>query len=242
MLGGCLANVFFARLNEATVRVLQQNGCEVVVPADQTCCGALQVHSGAKADAQRCARQNIDAMVDGGYDAIITDAAGCGSTLKEYHHLLADDPAYAERARRFVALVKDVTEFLASIDLNPRLAPLSCVVTYQDSCHLAHGQKIKVAPRVLLRQIPGITLIEMANADVCCGSAGIYNVVQNEMAMAILARKMDAVNASGAQVIATANPGCMLQLRAGVELHGRPGQRVMHVVELLDEAYRAYEG
>lgn len=237
VLGGCMANVFFARLNEATVRVLQQNGCEVHVPGDQTCCGALHVHSGLKKSAQELAKQNIDALLAGGYDAIITNAAGCGSTLKEYHELLGDDPAYAAKAHEFVSKMKDVTEFLSGIELNRDMKPLSYTVTYQDSCHLAHGQKIKAAPRVLLRSVPGLTFKEMPMADLCCGSAGIYNVVQNEMAMAVLSKKMQYVNAVNPDVIVTANPGCMLQLRAGAKIHGK-GQPVKHVVEVLDEAYR----
>jgi glycolate oxidase iron-sulfur subunit len=234
-LSGCIANVAFARLNEATVRVLQKNGCEVVLPAGQGCCGALHLHSGLKEDAQKLARRNVDAVLDGGFDAIITNAAGCGSTLKEYGELLDDD-----RGRRFSALMRDVTEFLAGIELNRDMRPLDTVVTYQDSCHLAHGQKVRAAPRKLLAAVPGLTFREMPGADICCGSAGIYNVVQNEMSMQILATKMASVNVTKASVIATANPGCMLQLRAGVRLHGDK-QRVMHVVEILDEAYRAAE-
>jgi glycolate oxidase iron-sulfur subunit len=239
LLGGCIANVFFARLNEATVRVLQRNGCEVVVPEGQTCCGALHVHSGLRDEARRLARRNIEALLDGGFDAIITNAAGCGSTLKEYGELLEEDPAFAARAQRFSALVKDVNEFLASIELNRRMGPVPVTVTYQDSCHLAHGQKVRVPPRKLLAAVPGLAVKEMALSDLCCGSAGIYNVLHTEMAMAILEKKMENVNRTGADVIATANPGCILQLRAGVELFGR-GQRVAHVVEILDEAYRNF--
>jgi glycolate oxidase iron-sulfur subunit len=239
-LAGCIANISFARLNEATVRVLQRNGCEVVVSARQGCCGALHLHSGLTEDARRLARRNIDAVLAGGFDAIITNAAGCGSTLKEYGDLLEDDPSYAARARQFSALMRDVTEFLASIELNREMAPLDRIVTYQDSCHLAHGQRIRTAPRKLLAAIPGLKFREMRSSDVCCGSAGIYNVVENQMSMQILASKMEAVNSTGAGIIATANPGCMLQLEAGVRLHGAR-QRVMHVVELLDEAYQAQE-
>ena len=238
MLGGCIANVTFARLNEATVRVLRRNGCEVSIPGDQTCCGALHVHAGLTEYARRLARRNIDALLGGDYDAIITNAAGCGSTLKEYDHLLAADPAYAERARQFVSLVKDATEFLASIELNPNLGPVRAMATYQDSCHLLHGQKIRLQPRALLGAIPELSFRELPRADICCGSAGIYNVVQNEMSMALLKEKMEAVNATGADLVLTANPGCLLQLRAGVTLHGR-GQRVAHIIEVLDESYRA---
>jgi glycolate oxidase iron-sulfur subunit len=202
-LAGCIANVSFARLNEATLRVLQKNGCDVLLPEDQTCCGALHLHAGYGEEARELARRNIDAFLAVGCDAIITNAAGCGSTLKEYHELLRNDPAYAGKARRFTALLKDVNEFLAGIGLNPDMAPVRATVTYQDSCHLAHGQRIRSAPRKLLAAVPGLTFREMPNSD----------------------------------VIATANPCCMLQLAAGARLYGR-GQRVMHVVEILDEAYR----
>ena len=236
-LAGCIANISFARLNEATVRVLQKNGCEVVVPDHQSCCGALHVHAGRRAEARQLARRNIDAVLAGEYDAIITNAAGCGSTLKEYDELLHDDPVYADKARRFTKLMRDVTEFLASIELSPGLGPIRGTVTYQDSCHLAHGQKVRSAPRQLLARIPELQYREMPSADICCGSAGIYNIVQNAMSMQILSRKMESVNTTGASLIATANPGCMLQLQAGVRMHGS-GQRVMHVVELLDLSYR----
>ena len=234
-LGGCIANVSFARLNEATVRVLRKNGCEVVIPPT-TCCGALHVHAGRRDDARWLARWNIDALDTADFDAIVTNAAGCGSTLKEYGDLLEHDLDYYATAERFSLLMKDVTEFLASIDLNSELRPLELSVTYQDSCHLAHGQKIRSAPRQLLESIPGLELREMALSDVCCGSAGIYNVMHTDMALALLEKKMAQVNQTNAGVIATANPGCMLQLEAGVRRWGR-GQRVAHVVELLDESY-----
>lgn len=232
LVAGCIGSISFARLNEATVRVLQKNGCEVVIPAGQTCCGALHVHAGLRGEARQLARRNIDAFLSGGFDAILTNAAGCGSTLKEYGELLETD-----EARKFSALAKDVTEFLASIELNTRMGAVPVTVTYQDSCHLAHGQKIRTAPRRLLAAIPGLTFREMPLADLCCGSAGIYNVLHTEMAMAILEKKMESVNSTGAGVIVTANPGCMLQLAAGARLYGR-GQRVAHVVEMMDEGYR----
>jgi glycolate oxidase iron-sulfur subunit len=239
-LAGCIANISFARLNEATVRVLQKNGCEVVVPGAQNCCGALHVHSGLREEARKLARRNIDAVAGEGFDAIITNAAGCGSTLKEYDELLEHDPAYAEKARQFTALMRDVNEFLASIELNPRMGAVPTTATYQDSCHLAHGQRVRSQPRKLLRAVPGLEFREMPMSDLCCGSAGIYNVLQNEMAMTILESKMNHVNTTGAEVIVTANPGCMLQLQAGARLHGK-GQRVAHVVEILDEAYRNFK-
>lgn len=236
-LAGCIANVAFARLNEATVRVLQNNGCEVVIPSGQNCCGALHLHSGLKQQAAALARNNIDAIPAADFDAILTNAAGCGSTLKEYDELLAEDPAYAERAAGFRGKMKDVTEFLASLELNTAgMGCIEAVATYQDSCHLAHGQKIREAPRKLLKAIPGLTFREMPMADLCCGSAGIYNIVQNEMSMQILEHKMEYVEGTKASLIVTANPGCMLQLAAGARLFGK-GERVLHVVEVLDEAY-----
>jgi glycolate oxidase iron-sulfur subunit len=223
-------------LNDATVRVLQKNGCEVVIPPGQVCCGALHLHSGLVDDARALARTNIDAMLSAGVEVILTNAAGCGSTLKEYYELLADDAAYQKKAREFVRRMKDVTEFLAELGLNPEMRTLDITATYQDSCHLAHGQKIKTAPRQLLKSIPGLTYREMPMADICCGSAGIYNVAHTDMAMRILKSKMLHVNSTRAEVIATANPGCILQLMAGARLFGT-NQRVVHVVELLDEAY-----
>jgi glycolate oxidase iron-sulfur subunit len=236
-MAGCIANVSFARLNEATVRVLQRNGCEVVVPEGQGCCGALHLHAGMKDEARKLARRNIDAILGGGFDAIISNAAGCGAMIKEYGELLAGDPAYAGKARQFSALTRDITEFLGSLELNRSFGRVDAVVTYQDSCHLAHGQHIRRSPRQLLGAIPGLVLRELPGAETCCGSAGVYNVVHNQMAMQILKAKMDSVNLTHATIIATANPGCMLQLQAGVRLHGHD-QVVMHVVEVLDLAYK----
>ena len=230
---GCVAQVTFTPLNEATIRVLTANGCEVVVPTDQRCCGALAAHAGAREAARAVARRNLLAFDLTDFDAIVTNAAGCGSTLKEYGELLEGDP----RAQKFAALVKDVNEFLASIELNPRLGEIRATVTYQDSCHLAHGQKIRSAPRQLLARIPGLKLKEMRTPDACCGSAGIYNVLHTDLSMSLLEKKMEAIQATGADRIVTANPGCMLQLRVGVDRWGR-GQRVSHVVEILDEAYQ----
>jgi len=230
-LAGCVANVCLARLNEATIRVLQKNGCEVVVPAGQACCGALHAHLGLRRQARRLAKRNIEVFLANGCDAIITNAAGCGSTMKEYPELFEGDPAGRERAESFAMLTKDVTEFLASLELNRQMRPVPVTVTYQDSCHLAHGQKIRQAPRKLLGAIPGLEFREMPLADLCCGSAGVYNALHRGMAAAILEKKLEAAESTGAEVIATANPGCMLQLRTAAR------QRVAHVVELLDEAY-----
>lgn len=238
-LAGCISSVAFAELNRATLRVLTRNGVEVSVPQEQGCCGALHAHSGFREEARSLARRNIDAILPPGlddrFDAILTNAAGCGSTLKEYDDLLAEDSAYAGKARRFAAKMKDVTEFLVELGLRPPAKKLDARVTYQDPCHLAHGQKIRSAPRELLRAA-GAELVEMQHSDHCCGSAGIYNVIENQLSMQILDAKMEDVASVSAEVIATANVGCMLQLRAGVARRGL-NREVRHVVELLDEAY-----
>jgi len=236
LFAGCIAQVAFAETNRATVRVLQKNGCEVVVPAGQLCCGALHVHSGVRDTARELARANLEVFLNEDYDDIIVNAAGCGSTLKEYKQLFPDDTELSDRAARFQAKVRDVSEFLAALGLRPPTRPVPLRVTYQDSCHLVHGQRIRSAPRQLLRAIPGVELVEMDLADHCCGSAGIYNVAQPDVARALLAEKMECVRATGAQVIVTANPGCLLQLRAGVERFGA-GQEVLHVIDLLDRSY-----
>jgi len=236
---GCLANVSFSRLNEATVRVLQRNGCEVVLPPGQGCCGALHVHAGLRELGRKLARRNIDAFLNGGYDAIITNAAGCGSTLKEYGELLEHDPAYASRAREFSGRTKDVNEFLATIELNRDMGPLNITATYQDSCHLAHGQRVRLQPRQLLEAVPGLKFKELPLSDLCCGSAGVYNVQHTDLSMSLLEKKMQMAATTGADTIVTANPGCMLQLEAGGRLHGRK-QRVAHVVEILDQSYRSF--
>ena len=232
---GCVANVTFSALNEATIRVLTANGCEVVVPDGQFCCGALPAHAGVRDVARDLARRNFVAFASADFDALVTNAAGCGSTLKEYDHLFtADEPEYAAAAA-LANKTRDVTEFLAALGLSAQLKPVPARVTYQDSCHLLHGQKIREAPRQLLRAIPGVEFVELPFADICCGSAGVYNVTETKAALDLLAEKMACVKTTNAQIIATANPGCLLQLRAGVEIH-KSGQEVLHVIELLDRA------
>ena len=236
---GCIANLTFSELNEATVRVLARNGCEVVIPADQGCCGALHVHAGMRDLARQLAKQNIKTFLTDTYDAIITNAAGCGSVMKEYPLLFQEEEReFHEPARAFSALLKDVTEFLAGIDLNREFAPLKVRATYQDPCHLGHAQRIKAAPRKLLAAVPGLELVELKDTEICCGSAGVYNVVHNELAERLLEQKMRRIEETGAELVLTANPGCLLQLRAGVARSGNH-RRVLHVVELLDEAYTA---
>lgn len=235
---GCIANIAFARLNEATVRVLQKNGCEVVVPAGQVCCGALQVHSGMRTVARRLACANLEVFLREPFDAVITNAAGCGSTLKEYAQLFANDAEAHAMAETFQARMQDVTEFLARLGLRPPpRAGTGLRVTYQDPCHLVHGQRVRQAPRELLGAMPGVELVEMKLADHCCGSAGIYNIVHPEVASELLREKMEHARATGAPVIVSANPGCLLQLRAGARLYGT-GQEVLHLVELLDRTYQ----
>ncbi|MGB8837480.1 MAG: (Fe-S)-binding protein [Candidatus Acidiferrales bacterium] len=232
---GCVAQVTFSELNRATIRVLQANGCEVVVPDGQVCCGALAAHAGVRDVARELARRNFEVFLSEDFDAIITNAAGCGSTLKEYTHLFTGDDAAQARAQQFSAKMRDVTEFLVDLGLSAPLRPLPLRVTYQDSCHLVHGQKIREAPRELLRAIPGVEFVEMPLAEQCCGSAGVYNVTENETSLEILARKMECIGTTKARAIATANPGCILQLRAGAAMQ-KTGQEVLHVVELLDRA------
>ena len=234
---GCIMPQFFGDTNAATVRVLAANGCEVYSPPKQCCCGALQMHTGDRETARELARRNVDAFGPLQLDAIIINAAGCGSTLKEYGHLLSDDPQYAERAAAFASRVKDVSEFLAAIDLVPPMHPVPLRVTYQDACHLVHGQGIRNQPRKLLKQIPELELVEMKDSDVCCGSAGIYNLTHPDVSVELLDQKMEHVLATGASTVVAPNPGCSMQLaygaqRAGVDL------RLVHVVDLLDRAYR----
>jgi glycolate oxidase iron-sulfur subunit len=232
---GCIANVAFSQLNEATLRVLAANGCEVVVPKEQFCCGALAAHAGIRDAARELARKNFSAFLRDDYDAIITNAAGCGSTLKEYDHLFSPDEAEHSQARAFAAKTRDVTEFLAALGLTAKLNPLPLRVTYQDSCHLLHGQKIREAPRTLLRAIPSLDFVELPYSEICCGSAGVYNVTQTETSLELLAEKMRHAESTRAQAIVTANPGCLLQLRAGAAIH-RTNQEVLHVIELLDRS------
>jgi glycolate oxidase iron-sulfur subunit len=235
LLIGCVSSVAFAELNRATIRVLTKNGIEVHVPEKQACCGALHLHAGLLELARQQARRNIEAMESDECDAVVTNAAGCGSTLKEYAALLSEDPLFAERAERLTAKARDINEYLAEVGLREPARRIAMKVTYQDSCHLAHAQGVRSAPRQLLRHV-GAELVESPRPDSCCGSAGVYNVVEHEISMKVLDEKMGFVASVSPEVIATANVGCMLQFRAGVR-RGKMHARVAHVVELLDEAY-----
>jgi len=233
LFAGCVAQVAFSKLHRSTIRVLQANGCEVFIPTEQVCCGALPAHAGIRDVARRLARANLSAFRTEDFDAILTNAAGCGSSLKEYGHLLGAHDVGHDRAVAFASKVRDVGEFLAEWGLTAPMRRLPLRVTYQDSCHLAHGQKIREAPRQLMRAVPGVELFEMHAADQCCGSAGVYNVTQTKASMELLALKMESVRETQAQAIVTSNPGCILQLRAAT---GRSGIEVLHLMELLDRA------
>lgn len=231
---GCVMSTAFADVDRATIRVLQRAGCDVMNTAGQGCCGALNAHSGDLEGAKAMARANIAAFERDGDTPIVVNAAGCGAMLKEYGHHFRDDPAWAERAAAFSRRVKDVTELLAGRSL-PMRRRLDLSVTYQEPCHLAHAQRIVQPPRVLLRAIPGLELREMAESSLCCGSAGVYNLTNPVESRQLQQRKLDNAAATGAEVIVTANPGCLIQLQSGLAERG-DRTPVMHLVELLDEA------
>jgi glycolate oxidase iron-sulfur subunit len=239
LLTGCIHGEFFPQTHVATVRTLAAVGAEVVAPPEQGCCGALHSHAGDAETARDLARTNIAAFEAAGIDAVIANAAGCGAAMKEYGRLLRNDPDWADRAERFASQVKDVTEFVAdrleSSEIASKLGELDADVTLQDSCHLAHGQGIRSAPRAILKAIPGLRLHEMRTPDRCCGSAGIYSAVQSEMAATVLEPKMADIAGTGAGVVCTSNPGCTMQIQAGVRRSGLDAE-VQHVIELLDES------
>ncbi|MFQ5828107.1 MAG: (Fe-S)-binding protein [Candidatus Methylomirabilia bacterium] len=241
LLTGCVQQVVFGSHNRATVRVLARNGAEVVVPGGQGCCGALQAHAGDHTGARELARRTIDVFEAAGVEAVVVNASGCGAHMKAYGALLKDDPAYADRARAFSGRVQDVAEFLAGEPLRGPLASVALTATYHDPCHVIHGQKIWSQPRQLLGQIPGLRLVELKEADWCCGSAGIYNLTEPEMASRLQARKVKNLLATGAEAVVTANPGCIIQIVQGLRAEGS-SMKVLHLVEVLDEAYRRGEG
>ena len=238
LLSGCVMPLMQGEAMRAAVRVLQRNGCDVVVPPAQGCCGALNLHAGDLELGRRMARRNIDAFLQAGVDVIITASAGCGSAMKEYGDLLQDDPHHAAAANEFAEKTQDITEFLAALPLDPPRAEYPCHVTMQDPCHLAHAQRITGAPRQVLQSIPGLTLTEMAESAMCCGSAGFYSLIQREMSGRLQRRKVNNALATEANIIASANPGCISQLEQGLRNVGSD-VRVLHVVQVLDAAYRA---
>lgn len=237
---GCVQRLFFSPVNEATVRVLTANGCEVVIPKTQGCCAALPAHQGQEKQARALAKQMINSFADTGVDYIIINAAGCGHTLKEYESILAGDPDYQEKAKQFTDKVKDIQEFLIEVGLTTELSPVSdeeLNIVYQDACHLLHGQKISLQPRQLLQKIPGVKLKEPIDAAVCCGSAGVYNLLQPEVAGELGQQKVNNLLNTGAQLIASSNPGCSLQIKKHLQLQDKE-ITLLHPIELLDYAIR----
>jgi glycolate oxidase iron-sulfur subunit len=238
MHAGCVMHVAFAPTDEATVRVLQRAGCDVLVPAAQGCCGAITIHAGDLDRGRALAKANILAFEASAADYYVVNAAGCGSALKEYGHLFADDPAWHMRAVEFSARVRDITELLDTLGLGPGLGALPYTIAYQDACHLAHAQRITAPPRRLLAQIPGLRLREMNESSLCCGSAGIYNLTQPEMAGRLGARKAERIMEVAPDLVITANPGCAIQMAAALHAAGGTAQ-VRHIVDVLDESYAA---
>jgi glycolate oxidase iron-sulfur subunit len=235
LLQGCVQRVFFSRVNEATLRVLAAEGFEVIAPEVPRCCGALQLHAGEEGPALELARRTIEAFE--GCGIVVANAAGCGSAMKDYSHLLADDPAWADRAAAFSAKVRDVTEVLASVEPRAERHPLAVRIAYHDACHLAHAQGVRTEPRALLRAIPGVDVLEPPDWELCCGSAGIYNVLQPQAADRLGRRKAENLLGTGAEVIAAGNPGCALQISAHLEALGH-AVPIRHPIELLDASIR----
>jgi len=240
MILGCVQRLFNPEVNDATVRVLTANGCDVVIPPAQGCCGALSHHQGQEQQAQDLARQMIDTFEQAGVDFVLINASGCGHTLKEYGHILKADARYGDRAQAFVQIVRDVQEFLAEVGLTAPLHPLQSdplTLVYQDACHMLHGQKISLQPRQLLRQIPGVQLREPIDAALCCGSAGVYNILQPEVAEELGRQKVTNLLNTGASAIASANIGCFVQIRHHLERQGK-SVPVLHPMQLLDRSIR----
>jgi glycolate oxidase iron-sulfur subunit len=234
---GCVMSSLFGHVHEATVRVLRHNGCEVIVPRGYLCCGALNVHAGERDHAKAMARRVVDAFAAFDVDAIILNSAGCGAVMKEYGELLQHDPAYAARASAFASKVRDVSEFLVDLGVRADFGEVRRRITYQDACHLAHGQRVRGQPRALLQSIPGLDYAELRWADRCCGAAGVYSLTQPEMSGRILSEKLDCIEQTGAELVVVGNPGCHMQLQAGLIDRGSP-IRVRHLAEILDDAYR----
>jgi glycolate oxidase iron-sulfur subunit len=238
MLTGCVQSVFFPQVNAATARVLAAEGCDVVIPRGQGCCGALSLHSGREEEAMAFARRTIATFEHAGVDAVVVNSAGCGSAMKEYERLLrAADGGWAERAAEMSGKVRDLAEFLAELGPAAPRHPLPVTAAYHDACHLAHAQRITRQPRELLRAIPGLTLVEVPDAGTCCGSAGVYNLLQPEAASELGARKAESVQATGASLLISANPGCSLQIASALAERGQD-IAVAHTAEVLDASIR----
>ncbi|MED4452052.1 (Fe-S)-binding protein [Metabacillus fastidiosus] len=237
-LTGCVMDVMFSDINESTINVLTRNGNDVVIPGRQTCCGALHVHAGDRETGRKLAKQNIEAFED--FDKVIVNAAGCGCMLKEYAELFKDEPEWKGKAEKFSEKVEDISKYLHDTGYEKPRTEIKTKITYHDACHLAHGQGIREEPRQILLDIPGVEMVHMPNADRCCGSAGIYNITNPEMANAVLESKMENVPEE-AEMISMGNPGCMLQMALGVQKYGR-SQKIVHTVQLLDWAYKKEDG
>jgi glycolate oxidase iron-sulfur subunit len=237
LLLGCVQRVFFGDVNAATARVLSAEGCDVVMPPAQGCCGALMVHAGQEQQALELARRTIDCFEAAGVDTVVINAAGCGSTIKEYGHLLRDDPQYAERARAFAAKCRDISELLAELEPRAQRHPLNLRVAYHDACHLQHAQRVREQPRRVLSAIPGLEIVEIPEAALCCGSAGIYNLVEPGPARELGDRKVQQVLSTNADVLVSSNPGCLIQISSGLERAGR-ALPTLHMVELVDASIR----
>jgi len=237
LLLGCVQSIFFSEVNAATVRVLAAEGCEVVIPGDQCCCGALMVHAGEEKAALDYARRTIDAFERAQVDTVVSNAAGCGSSLKDYGYLLRDDPEYSERAKTFSAKCRDISEVLAGLEPRAPRHPLPLKVAYHDACHLQHAQGVRAQPRAVLGNIPELQILETAEAALCCGSAGIYNLVRPGPAKELGDRKVRNLQAAAPDIVATGNPGCLLQLRSGLRSAGSPVP-VVHLVEVVDASIR----
>jgi glycolate oxidase iron-sulfur subunit len=238
MLSGCVQQVFFPHVNAATARVLAAEGCEVIIPRDQPCCGALMLHSGLEAEAITLAQKMIAAFEAAGVDTIVINSAGCGSTMKEYGYLLRDDPAWAARAAAFSAKCKDISEILCELEPQAPRHPLHLRAAYHDACHLQHAQGVRDQPRRLLAGIPGLEVAEIPEASLCCGSAGVYNLLQPDAANQLGDRKVENLLTTSAQAVISANPGCLLQLMNGLRRRGRKAMPAFHMVELLDASIR----
>lgn len=242
LLAGCVMRVLYAPVHHATIRVLSFNGIEVHCPKGQGCCGALHGHQGKLSIAKELAKETIATFEKDKYDAIILNSAGCGSFLKDYAHLLKDEPEWADRAKAFSAKVKDITEYLYALGPVPMTNPVKARITYHDACHLCHGQKVTQPPRELLKGIPGATFVETTDSDQCCGSAGVYNYLEPEMARALLQKKVTNLLATEADIIATGNPGCLAWIQQGLESgmvpRGTKIPEILHPIEVIDRAYR----
>jgi glycolate oxidase iron-sulfur subunit len=238
LLSGCVQQVFFPHVNAATARALAAEGCEVVIPRDQGCCGALMVHSGMEEDAIALAKRTIAAFEAAGVDAIVINSAGCGSTMKEYGYLLRDDTEYAERAAAFSAKCRDISEILCELEPQAERQPLKLRMAYHDACHLQHAQGVRAQPRRLLEGIPGLTIAEIPESSLCCGSAGVYNLLEPETASQLGDRKVDNLLTTQAQAVLSANPGCLLQLMSGMRRRGLKAMPAFHMVEVLDASIR----